>query len=210
MNRKIMFETLGVVFDSGLRMSHHINNISKSAHIAIRKISSIRQYLDKPTTERLVHAFVTSRLDSCNSLLYGLPDSDIHKLQRLQNTAARLVCGVKRKEHITPYLRELHWLPIQQRIIYKLMLLSFKATHDLAPIYICELLQRHDPKRVLRSASQMRLHVPRSSTSSYGSRAFSVAAPSIWNNLPLSVKCAESVSSFKRALKTHLFNQSFC
>ena len=178
---KEQVRNLGVVFDSGLRMTDHINSICKAAHNAIRKIGRIRQYLDKPTTERLVHAFVTFRLDCCNSLLYGLPESEILKLQRVQNIAARLVCQIKRKEHITPYLRELHWLPIHQRIIYKLLLYTFKALHDEAPTYICELLQRHNPNRILRSGSQLRLHVPKTLTSSYGMRAFSVAAPMLWN-----------------------------
>ena len=207
---KEQVRNLGVVFDSGLRMTDHINSICKAAHNAIRKIGRIRQYLDKPITERLVHAFVTSRLDCCNSLLYGLPESDILKLQRVQNIAARLVCQIKRKEHITPYLRELHWLPIHQRIIYKLLLYTFKALHDQAPTYTCELLQRHNPNRILRSASQLRLHVPKTLTSSYGIRAFSVAAPMLWNNLPLTLKNATSVTTFKSALKTYLFSWTCC
>ena len=118
---------LGVTVDSHLQMTKHVNNICKSAFLAIRNIGRIRKYLDRENCERLVHAFVTSKLDSCNSLLVGLPNSEIEKLQRVQNSAARLIMGTKRGEHITPVLYHLHWLPITCRIDFKILLMTYKA-----------------------------------------------------------------------------------
>ena len=107
---------LGVIMDSTLSMGDHVNNVCKGALAGIRKIGQIRSYLTEDATAKLVHhAFVTSRLDSCNSLLFGLPDHDIRKVQMVQNTAARLVLRVSWREHITPSLEKLHWLPVQQR-----------------------------------------------------------------------------------------------
>ena len=125
--------SLGVVFDSELRMRAHVSNICRAGWSFIYRIGKIRSYLDEPATLKLIHAFVTSRIDSCNSLLIGLPTNEINRLQRLQNAAARLVCRVKRHEHITPILQSLHWLPVSQRIIYKSLILTFKALHNLAP-----------------------------------------------------------------------------
>ena len=95
---------LGVVIDDSLQLKQHINNVCRAAMIAIRKIGQIRHYLDKNITEKLVHAFITSRIDSCNSLLFGLPDAQIAKFQRIQNMAARLVTLTKKYEHMSPVL----------------------------------------------------------------------------------------------------------
>ena len=120
---------LGVIFDKHLIMSGHVNNLCRTASLAIRNIGRIRKYLDQPSTERLVHAFVSSKLDYCNSVLYGLPAKQLSKLQRLQNSAARLVTKAKRRDHVTPVLRQLHWLPINQRIVFKILLITFKITN---------------------------------------------------------------------------------
>ena len=97
-------------------MSKQVSNICRAGWACIRRIGKIRKYLDEPSTEKLAHAFITSRIDSCNSLLLGLPEKEIQRLQRLQNATARLVCLVKRIGHITPILYKLHWLPVCQRI----------------------------------------------------------------------------------------------
>ena len=111
---------LGITVDNHLTLNSHINNICKRGSLAIRNIGRIRKYLNQADCEKLVHSFVTSRLDSCNSILCGLPESQISKLQRIQNTAARLVTKTKKSDHITPVLRQLHWLPISSRIQYKI------------------------------------------------------------------------------------------
>ena len=179
------------------------------ALISLRTLGQLRKYLDRSTTERLVHAFISSRLDSCNCLLYGLPDTDILKLQRVQNSAARLVTGARRRDHVTPILKDLHWLPIRKRILFKLLLVVYKSLHNLAPTYIKQLITPYHPSRTLRSRSKGLLQVPRAARSAkrtYGSRAFFIAAPKEWNALPEHVRRATSVQSFKTSLKTYLFN----
>ena len=117
-------------------MKDHVSNIVRAASFAIYKIGRLSKYLDRESTERLIHAFVSSRLDSCNSLLYGLPDCQISKLQRVQNSAARIVSRCSKRDHMTPVLCELHWLPVRQRLQYKIALLTFKALNNMAPSYI--------------------------------------------------------------------------
>ena len=131
---------LAVVFADNLHFQKQINAVCSSAYLALNSIGKIRRYLDHQTTEKLVHAFVSSRLDQCNSLLYGLPNVQLDKLQRVQNCAARLVTCNNKYTHITPILRELHWLPIKARIEYKIILLTYKSLKGLAPHYLRSLL----------------------------------------------------------------------
>lgn len=201
---------LGVILDKHLTMSSHINNVCRSGSLALRNIGRIRKYLDSSSTERLVHAFIMSKLDYCNSLLYGLPDKDLNKLQRLQNSAARLVTRTKIRDHITPVLKSLHWLPVKHRITFKILLTVYKIVSNGAPAYLSDLLELYVPKRSLRSASQGLLTVPQSSTVTYGDRAFSVSAPKLWNCLPTAIRNAGSVISFKSQVKTYLFKEAFC
>ena len=159
-----------------------INNICQNASLIIRNIG--RKYLSQADIKRLVHAFITSRLDYCNSLLYGLPERDLGKLQHIQNTAVRLVTCAKCNHHSDPILRNLHWLPMN------------------------ELLEPYHPPQLLRSAQWNLLKVPNTRTIIYGNRAFSYAAPTLWNSLPEPVKTAESLGAFKTALKTFLFSKA--
>ena len=119
----------------------------KSAMTAIRCISQIRHFLSNQAALTLVHSFVTSRIDSCNSLLFGLPSIEIHWVQMLQNIAARLVTRTPGSQSISQTLKKLHWLPIEKRIIFKLLLLTYKAQHGLAPSYLTDLLTPYQPAR---------------------------------------------------------------
>ena len=128
------------------------------------------------------------------------PVAELSKLQRIQNTAARLVARVKKSDHISPVLRNLHWLPVRSRIIFKILLITFKALHGQAPIYITDLLTRYNPTRTLRSSNQNLLLEPKSKTVTHGDRTFSVAAPKLWNSLPQEIRSIDHLSSFKSAL----------
>ena len=197
--------SLGVVLDRHLTLSSHVNNVCKSVSLAVRNIGRIRRYLSQNDTERLVHAFVTSKLDSCNSLIYGLPACQEAKLQRIQNSAARLVARVKKFDHISPVLNNLHWLTVRKRMTFKILLITYKALHGLAPTYLSELLTVYKPSRCLRSEISSLLVVPKCRTKLYGERAFAVAAPTLWNKLPSEIKNSASVVAFKTSLKTFLF-----
>ena len=133
----------------------------------------------------------------------------IRKLQHVQNSAARLVSQCPRFCHITPVLRELHWLPVFFRIEFKIMLITYKVLHDQPPIYIQELLQLYTPSRILRSSNRNLLVKPYFNLNSYGKQTFSVAAPELWNNLPEDIKSAISIDDFKCKLKTFLFKQAY-
>ena len=199
---------LGVIFDHAMSLQQHVDSLCRSAFYQLHCIGRIRRYLDVDSTKRLVHALVLSRLDCCNSLLYGLPQALISKLQRVQNACARVILRRDKYDHLTPMFLELHWLPVDLRIQFKILLLTFKCIHGQAPVYLSNLITVHNPVRHLRSANSLLLDQPRRRTKT-GARTFSYAAPLLWNQLPLSVRRSESVNHFKRALKTFLFKDHF-
>ncbi|KAF7710058.1 hypothetical protein HF521_008930, partial [Silurus meridionalis] len=147
--------------------------------------------------EKLIHAFMTSRIDYCNALLGGCPASLINKLQLVQNAAARVLTRSKKYDHITPILSSLHWLPVKFRLDYKLLLLTYKALNGLAPMYLSSLLTRYNPPRSLRSQNSGLLVVRRMAKSTKGGRTFSHLAPKLWNSLPDSVWGSDTLSQFK-------------
>ena len=144
-----------------------------------------------------MHAFVTPMLDFCNSLLYGIPKHVLKRLQSVQNAAARVVTLARKRDHITPVLKELHWLQVQERVIFKILLLTYKALNNLTPSYISQLVKRNIPSRDLRSSTSNRLVNVSYNLKTYGFRAFSSAAPALWNELPQNIRCCSSVNEFK-------------
>ena len=199
---------LGVIFDSNMTMEDHVNHVCKTSYLYIRLLGKLRKFLVRDTAAMITHAFVTSRLDYCNSLLYGISNSLITKLQHVLNAAARIVTRTKMCNHITPVLKSLHWLPLAQRCIFKIALLTFKVIHGLAPSYLCDLIKYRSASHDLRSLNDVLLDVPRCK-SSIGSHAFVVSAPKLWNNLPSDVRTCTSLTSFKTKLKTYLFSDAF-
>ena len=148
---------VGAIFDSTLSMVPQVNSLCKTASYHLRNIARIRHLLCKESTETLVHAFVFSKLDYCNALLYGLPKCVIKKLQLVQNSAARLITRSRKYDHTSPLLIQLHWLPITQRIWFKVLLLTFKAIHKLSLVYLQELISKYSPSGKLRSSDAMLL-----------------------------------------------------
>ena len=206
----VSVRNLGVNLSRDGFMSNHISQICRNGYFALSRIGKIRSLLDKATTEKLIHAFVTSRLDYCNSLLYGISKDQLARIQSIQNAAARLVSRTRKFDHITPVLIDLHWLPIEARIKFKVLLLTYKIVHGIAPLYLKELIKLYVPTRDLRSQNALRLVPPRGKFNAmYGQRAFSVCAPALWNLVPLEIRTAETVDCFKRCLKTHLFRQYY-
>ena len=199
-------KNLGVIQDSCLTMEQQTNAITKACYFQIGKI---RRFITTDACKTLVHATITSRLDYANVLLYGLPQSLLAKLQRVQNSAARLISRSRKRDHITPVLRELHWLPVEYRPRYKVLIYTYQALLGTAPSYICDLVEKHQPTRPLRSASKLQVTVPKARTVTYGDRSFRCAAATLWNDLPEYIKKADSLAQFKRLLKTHLFQQAY-
>jgi hypothetical protein len=199
---------LGTVQDCCLSMERHISSVIKTCYHQIRCIGKIRRYITTDACKALVHGLVVSRLDYANALLIGIPQYQSDRLQRLQNCAARLITRTPRRSHITPVLKELHWLPTEYRPRFKVLLLTYKALHGLAPVYISDMIEQYQPTRSLRSSQRSLLVVPRVRTA-YGKRSFRYASATLWNELPENVKSAQSVSAFKRLVKTHLFRQAY-
>ena len=200
---------LGVIFDSALSSEAFVNSICKSAWFNLFNISRSRRSLTTDAAKILIQAYVMSKIDYCNSLLYGIPDKLLNRIQRIQNYAARVVLRLHKFSHITPALATLHWLPVKRRIDFKVALLVYKALNGQTPAYITDLLQPYDPPRELRSADKQLLSQPPCRLKSYGDRAFCCAAPFVWNNIPHSVKTAKTVDNFKVKLKTHFYSVSF-
>jgi hypothetical protein len=199
---------IGVYLDQHLTMEEHINAVCRSTMIHLSNIGRIRKMLSRRSCEQLVHALITSKLDYANALLYGLPQVLLKKLQRLQNIAARIVTYTPRTAHITPVLMQLHWLPVQARIEYKICLLVFKCIIGQAPPYLQELITAPNPSRELRQSSVRPLAVPRTH-GAIADRAFGVAAPKLWNALPQNLRDSPTTDAFKKNLKTYLFIRTF-
>ena len=146
---------------------------------------------------------LTSKLDHCNSLLCNVPKNVIKKLQSVQNAAARLITRFRKCDHITPVLFDLHWLPVCERIKFKILLLTFKALHQQSPTHYTYLLDRFG--YLLR----LSLSPVSGNFKTYGSRAFSVSADELWNKLPDDIRSCKNLSLFKHKLKTYLLKNFY-
>ena len=202
-------KSIGAHLDNNLTMDNQIAATCRSAWFYLYQIGKIRKYLTEEQTKTVVHAYVTSRLDMNNSLLLGVAQKKLKRLQMVQHAAARMITGLKKRDHITPALRDLHWLPIEKRILYKVLLLVFKSMHGKGPAYLAELLPAYVPSRSLRSSSDNMLVVPKCKYVETEKRAFGVRGPKEWNKLPAHLRTKTSIESFKTALKTFLFSDAF-
>ena len=156
----------------------------RNIYYHIRRIGKIRGHLDDETTAKVIQALITSRLDINNGLLAGTSQSNTHRLQVAQNTAARLLTRTKRSEHISPILRSLHWLPIEKRVVYKVLVQVFKSLHDDSfSVYLRDLVKVYTPSRSLHSSDSHLLSVPMSHIM-YGDRVYARFAPTACNALP--------------------------
>ncbi len=205
---KNQVRNLGVILETDLSFSSHVKAVTKSAYYHLKNIARIRCFVSSQDLEKLVHAFITSRVDYCNGLLTGLPKKTIRQLQLIQNAAARILTRTRKSEHITPVLRSLHWLPVTFRIDFKVLLLVYKSLNGLGPKYIADMLTKYIPNRPLRSLGSSQLEIPRVHTKQ-GESAFSYYAARSWNQLPEEIRCAKTLATFKSSLKTHLFICAF-
>jgi len=200
--------SLGVTIDQKLSFDQHVTNICKSCYYYIRSLRHVRESLPDGVAKTVACSLVGSRLDYCNSLFAGMTKSNFNKLQRVQNTLARVVLRRGQLDHITLALQELHWLPVEHRVSYKLATLAHTIRTTGQPTYLRELLPDYEPARTLRSSSRHLLKETVTKTV-LASRGFRHSAAAVWNSLPDSVRCCSNFDSFKRNLKTHLFNLAF-
>ena len=191
--------SLGFWLDSRLSMETHVNHICKRVNYSLHNLRRIRKYLTQGATECLVHSLITSHLDYVNSVMYGMPQFLFDKLQRLQNNAARLVLGLRKYDRISQSLRDLHWLPVRERVQFKILLLIFKVLQNKAPVYLTDLIVRSNSTYSLPSRNSLTLDVPRSHNK-LNDRAFAVAGPTRWNSLPHQLRRITSENEFKSAI----------
>lgn len=196
---------LGVLIDNNLQMESQVKRTSSICLSLLRMLRQVLPLLPSDSRSTVVSSLVSSRLDYCNALYLGAPQYLIQRLQRIQSMAAKLALNRKQNPSSTLALRDLHWLRIKERIHFKSLCLVFKAVHDQGPIPLQKKLKWYMPARQLRSSNTGLLRSIRSRRVRTGDRAFSVAASSLWNELPQQLRQSSSLMQFRRGLKTWLF-----
>ena len=189
---------LGVTLDSKMSFSPHISASISQGYRLIRNITGIRKFISRENLKTLVNSIIIAKFDNCNSLYAGISAYDTGRLRKFQNSCARLIYNKKKRDHVSGILQELHWLPCEARTFFKIVCYVFKCIHNLAPVYLSELLSIKQPL-------EMTLCVPRTLTT-YGDRAFSCIGPKLWNSLPIDIRLISSLDSFKSKLKHYFFN----
>ena len=206
-----MVKYLGSWLDERLSFKFHIARKCQSAMSNLFKVRNIRNFLTRDACVTVVLGLVISHLDYNNALLYGLPDTDINKLQRVQNIASKIICQKTKYESSKDCLKELHWLPIRARIDHKILSITHGCVYGYGPNYLKELISVKKSTRSLRGSEHdgLTLNIPFTKYKTFGDRSFSMAAPKLWNNLPENIRNIDSKTSFKRAIKTVLFKKYF-
>jgi len=202
-------KVLGVILDRHLTDENHVSAVARSCNYHIQAIRHIRHLLSTQLAQTLACSLILSRLDYCNAVLHGIPRGNIQKLQpRVQNSAAWIVLQEPRRSHTKPLLRQLHWLPVQHRITYKLAVLAYKVRTTSTPAYLSRHIRLRDSVLyALRSATTTRLSEPFASTA-FAKSEFRCSAPATWNSLPQIVTDSNSLGTFKSRLKSHLFSRA--
>ena len=202
---------VGTWLDTNLTMSAYINETCQVAIYHLYNIKRISRYLSYDDRKSIVEANIMSRIDYCNSLLVGVSSTQLSKLQRLQNAAARLVSNVVKYDHITPTLVNLHWLPVMSKVNFKIAMLAYKCIYGNAPEYLKNLIKVKSATRDnLRSDGEMLLKdYSARSKKTLGDRTFKVAAPRIWNILPKDIRKQDNYYTFKKQLKTYHFKLAY-
>ena len=196
-------KNLGIIVDNSLSFHQQVLKMKKTSFLTICNIRKIRNLLSNAQLRTVTNSLVVSCLDYCNSLYFGIHKRDIRHLQVIQNAASKCITGKFKHDHIDNDLNDLHWLPIQKRILFKIALLVFKALMGEAPEYLQSLLsyKSGDGRRTCD------LYVPKANTR-FGMRAFATVGPKIWNLLPEDLRQCTETTAFKQKLKTYFFTLS--
>ena len=195
--------------DKHLKNSQHINKIASTAYLQLKDILRIRPSLNTKTAQVIVQALVLSKIDYCNVLLNGSPEYQIDKVQCIQNMACRVVCQLRKFDHITLPMSHLHWLKVRERIKYKTALLMFKCINNQTPNYLMDIIPRRQDSRTLRSSTSNYIPPKFTRNSQVGKSAFACIGPRVWNKLPSAITNIGDINMFKNELKTHLYRVSY-
>ena len=207
-----MRENLGFTLDCHLTMNAHVSTIARTCYFELRHLASICRFLTSTATATLVSAFVLSRIDYCNSLLFGSTNDVTSHLQRIQNYAARVILRLPMSSSITIHLKSLHWIPVRVRSTYKIACLCYRCHSSTAPSYVTDMLHKkplHTRNTRSSSYTMPLLNRPAHSKAKFGDCSFSFASSFVWNSIPNDVRCAPSLSSSKTRLKTYLFCSAY-
>ena len=205
-------KNFGSTLDCHLTMNAHVSNIAQTCYFELRRLASIRRFLTNTAIATLVSAFVLSRIDYCNSLLFGSTHDVTSDLQRIQSYAARVILRLPKSSSIAMHLKSLHWLPVKVRSTYKIACLCYHCHSSTTPSYVTDMLHikpLHTRNTRSSSYAMPLLNRPAHSKATLGDRSFSFASSSVWNSIPNDVRCAPSLSSFKSRLKTYLFRSVY-
>ena len=200
-------KNLGFTLDCDLTMNAHVSNIALTCYFELRLLASIRRFLTSTANVKLVSAIVLSRINYCNSLLFGSTHDATANLQRIQNYAARVILRPPKSSSITTHLKSLHWLPVKVRSTYKIVCLCYHCHSSTVPSYAADMLQKkpsHTCNTRSNSYTMPLLNRPAHCKAALGDRSFSFVSSSVWNSISDDVRCAPSLSSFKSRLKTYL------
>ena len=209
---KHSMKNLGFSLDCHLTMNAHVSNIALTCYFKLRRLASIRRFLTSTATATHVSAFALSRIDYCNSLLFGSTHDVTSNLQRMQNYAARVILRLPKSSSITIHLKSLYWLPVKVRSTYKIACLCYHCHSSTAPSYVADMLHRKpsDTRKTRSSSYTMPLlNRPAHSKATLCDRSFYFASFSVWNSISNDVRCAPSLSSFKSRLKTYLLRSVY-
>ena len=201
---------LGVYFDSRLNFDEHVDRVVKSCKGTLVNLWRVGNKLSKKLRTTLVSSLVHSQMDFCNSLLAGITKRNLDRLQKVQNASARFIFGQRRWQGTTKLRKQLHFLPVAERIDFKVCVLVYKCLNGLAPDYLCDILQkrRKKAKCLRKDSDDLLLETPRSKYKS-SEGAFRFIGPKLWNQLPRALRETSSFPCFKKDLKTHLFRRAF-
>jgi hypothetical protein len=202
---------LGVTIDPTLSFDQHVLNVVRSCNYHLRALRHIRPVITTDVAKTIACSLVSTRLDYCNSLLYGTTEKNLRRLQIIQNDLARTVLQLSRRTSARQSLQTLHWLPIKQRIDYKLATVVYKLRQTGTPSYLSDFIVDYQPSRTLRSTDKQLLCEQAGPIRklAMSSKAFSISGPFVWNSLSDDCRSCTSLATFRRTLKTELCNKAY-
>lgn len=201
---------LGVSLDKELNFKKFVSDKCRKCNFTLKCLRDIRRLLSVKTCHHLVNCLVTSQIDYANALLSNVPKCTLRPLQMTQNRAAKLVLLRDKYDSSTQARNELHWLPITERVQFKTLCIAHSCVYGNSPAYIQSMFKQKESTRYqLRTYDTLTYVVPNTKCKKFGDRAFSVAGPKQWNELPYRIREIEDFQKFKKELKTHLFSIAY-